>query len=269
MRKNILNLREPIVMGILNLTPDSFYDGGSFNNEEQWIKRAEQIVNEGGDVIDLGAVSTRPGAKEISVKEEEERLLPALEIIRKKFPDILISVDTYRADIARKAVNLGADIINDISAGTMDADMPKTISELKVPYILMHMQGKPKNMQDSPLYNDVVDDIINYFRNRITVFNKFGFDDIILDPGFGFGKTISNNYHILKKLRSFSTFGYPLLVGLSRKSMITKVLHNKSKDALNGTTVLNTVAIKNGANILRVHDVKEAVETIALVSLTE
>ncbi|MCF8308104.1 MAG: dihydropteroate synthase [Bacteroidales bacterium] len=267
MENRILNSSEPLVMGILNITPDSFYDGGKYTTEKEWMQKAEEIVKEGGHIIDLGAISTRPGAKEISEKEEKERLQPALRSIRKEFPDTSISVDTYRSNIAQMAVNEGADIINDISGGSMDDNMLNTISKLKVPYIITHIKGSPQNMQRNPDYDDVIEDIATFFRDRIFQLNELGFDDIILDPGFGFGKSISHNYRILRKLRAFRIMGYPVLAGLSRKSMINRVLNVGPEDALNGTTILNTIALNNGASILRVHDVKEAIEAIALVSL--
>ena len=267
MENRVLNSSEPLVMGILNITPDSFYDGGKYTTEKEWMQKAEEIVEEGGKIIDLGAISTRPGAKEITEKEEKNRLLPALKSIRKKFPDTTISVDTYRSEIAKAAVDEGADMINDISGGTMDGKMFKTISELNVPYVLMHIKGTPQNMQQNPDYDDVIEEIATFFRDQILKLNDHGFDDIILDPGFGFGKSISHNYRILRKLRAFSVMGYPVVAGLSRKSMINRVLNIPPEEALNGTTILNTIALLNGANILRVHDVKEAVEAIALVSL--
>ncbi|MCF8231107.1 MAG: dihydropteroate synthase [Bacteroidales bacterium] len=267
MKKRILDSSEPLVMGILNITPDSFYDGGKYTTEKEWMQKAEEIVTEGGRIIDLGAISTRPGAKEIPEKDEKERLLPALRSIRKEYPDTLISVDTYRSNIAQMAVEEGADMINDISGGTMDQNMFSTISKLEVPYIIMHIKGTPQNMQQNPDYDDVIEEIATFFRNQILQLNELGFDDILLDPGFGFGKSISHNYRILRKLRSFSVMGYPVVAGLSRKSMINRVLNVGPEEALNGTTILNTIALNNGASILRVHDVKEAVEAIALVSL--
>jgi len=231
------------------------------------MQKAEEIVKEGGQIIDLGAVSTRPGAQLASPKEEAARLKPALKKIRAAFPDTMISVDTYNAEVARMAVNEGADMLNDISGGTFDKHMFKTVSELKVPYVLMHINDYPERMQNYPRYTDVVETIISYFRDKIHQLNDLGFDDIILDPGFGFGKTISHSYRMMKKLRSFSVMGYPMMVGLSRKSMINNVLNIKPEQALNGTTILNTLALTQGARILRVHDVKPAVEAIALVSL--
>jgi dihydropteroate synthase len=259
---------EAIVMGVLNLTPDSFYDGGKYTTEKQWMQRAETILEEGGQIIDLGAVSTRPGARVPEISDEKQRLIPALKQIRKEFPTAILSVDTFRSEIAKMAVDEGADMINDVSAGNMDNKMLKTISQLDVTYILMHMQGVPSNMQQRPYYQNVIEDIIDFFRDKIKELNAMGFDDIILDPGLGFGKTISHNYRIIKNLRAFAVMGYPVLVGLSRKSMITKVLNLPSEKALNGTTVMNTIALMNGARILRVHDVKEAVEAAALYKLT-
>lgn len=269
MKPDILNLTDPIVMGILNLSPDSFYDGGKYTTEKEWMQKAEEIVKEGGRIIDIGAASSRPGADIIESKEEIERLKPAVQKIRKQFPETLISVDTYNAETAQMAVDEGADMINDVSGGSIDKEMFKTISKLKVPYVLMHIKDKPENMQNNPRYDDVVEDLIAYFRDKIHDLNNLGFDDILLDPGFGFGKSISHNYRLMKKLRSFSVMGYPLLVGVSRKSMINNVLNITPDKALNGTTILNTLALTRGAKILRVHDVKPAVEAIALVNLVE
>ncbi len=267
MKPDVLNLADPVVMGILNLAPDSFYDGGKYTTEKQWMQKAEEIVKEGAQIIDIGAVSTKPGSKLVSAKDETERLKPALKKIRKTFPETLISVDTYNSEVARMAVAEGADMINDVSGGTFDENMFKTISQLKKPYVLMHINATPDRMQQNAAYNDVVESLIEYFRGKIHQLNKLGFDDIILDPGFGFGKTISHNYRLMKKLRAFSVMGYPLMVGISRKSMINNVLNIGPEKALNGTTILNTLALTQGAKILRVHDVKPAVEAIALVNL--
>ena len=269
MKADVLHLTSPIVMGILNVSPDSFYDGGKYTTEKQWMQKAEEIVSEGAQIIDIGAVSTRPGASLVDSKSETERLKPVLKKVRKAYPDIMISVDTYHSSVAEFAVKEGADMINDVSGGSLDAKMLKTIAGLKVPYVLMHINKSPENMQERPFYHDVVEDIITYFREKIIMLNDLGFDDIILDPGFGFGKTISHNYRLMKKLRAFSVMGYPLMVGLSRKSMINNVLNISPDKALNGTTILNTLALTRGAKILRVHDVKPAVEAIALVSLVE
>jgi dihydropteroate synthase len=258
--------RSGLVMGILNVTPDSFYDGGQFNSEEKWLEHAHEMIDEGADIIDIGAYSTRPGASDISAEEEENRLIPAIRSVRKAFPAIMISADTFRADIARKAVEAGADIINDVGGGTLDENMFRTVAEMQVPYVLMHIQGTPQNMQKAPHYEDVVQEVYDYFEARINALNALGFSKIILDPGFGFGKTVGHNLSLLRNLDRFKEFGAPLLAGLSRKSIVNKVLNISSKDSLNGTTVLNTLAIQKGADILRVHDVKEAVEATRLLS---
>jgi len=263
----IINLEKPVVMGILNITPDSFFDGGKYLTTNAVIQRAEKILDEGGSIIDLGAVSTRPGAKQISESEELNRLLPALNAILKAYPDAIVSVDTYRASIAQKVVDSGASIINDISGGSMDLQMFSTIAKLKVPYILMHMKGTPQNMQINPKYSNTVNEIKKILQDKINDLHALGFKNIIVDPGFGFGKSVEHNYEILNRLAEFKTFGYPVLAGMSRKSMINKVLKINPAEALNGTTVVNTIAICNGADILRVHDVKEAVETIKITEM--
>ncbi len=264
MKVNLFNLDRPLVMGILNLTPDSFYDGGNYTNAEEALERCKQMVKEGADIIDIGATSTRPGANEISEEEETNRLFPILKTIREEFPNILISVDTYRASVARECVALGADIINDVSGGDLDPDMFTTIAELDVPYVMMHMQGTPDTMQSRPYYTDVIENIIEVYHQKISKLNELGFEKIIMDPGFGFGKTVEQNYRLLKKINTFHFYGYPVIAGISRKSMISKVLENKPEEALNGTTILNTIAIMKGADIIRVHDVKEAREVITL-----
>jgi len=263
----IINLEKPVVMGILNITPDSFFDGGKYLTTNAIIQRAGKILDEGGSIIDLGAVSTRPGAKQISENEELNRLLPALNAILKAYPDAIVSVDTYRAGIAQKVVDSGASIINDISGGSMDMKMFSTIAKLKVPYILMHMKGTPQNMQINPEYSDVVNEIKKILWDKVNELHAIDFKNIIVDPGFGFGKSIEHNYEILNRLAEFKEFGYPVLAGMSRKSMINKVLKINPAEALNGTTVVNTMAICNGADILRVHDVKEAVETIKITEM--
>lgn len=255
----------PLIMGILNVTPDSFFDGGEFTSEIQWMERAQQMIDEGVDIIDIGACSTRPGAAVISEKEEASRLIDVIKTIRKHFPELLISVDTYRSSIATEAILAGANIINDISGGTMDDTMFATIVKLKVPYILMHMQGTPQTMQQNPKYNHVVEDVCSFFNTKLNELKELGVSKVILDPGFGFGKTIEHNYQLLKNLRKFSSFGLPLLVGFSRKSMVNKIVNVKPAEALNGTTVLNTIGLENGAKILRVHDVKEAKEAVRIV----
>ena len=267
LRGELVDLSQPLVMGILNITPDSFYDGGRYETEQAILDRCGKIISEGGKIIDVGAYSSRPGADDVPPEEEWRRVKSALEVIRKEFPDVWLSLDTFRSDIARKAVEeFGVDIINDIYGGNADENMFRTMGELKVPYILMHMQGTPKTMQYAPQYDDVVADISMFFSDKVNKLHSFGVNDIILDPGFGFGKTVEHNYEILSRLKEFGLHDMPLCIGLSRKSMIYKVLDVLPGQSLNGTTVLNTIALLNGANILRVHDVKEAVESVKLVS---
>ncbi len=266
-RGELVDLSNPVVMGILNITPDSFYDGGKYETDKTIIERCEQIVSEGGSIIDVGAYSSRPGADDVPEEEEWRRVENALNLIRKDLPDVWLSLDTFRSGIARRAVEeYGVDIINDIYGGNADDKMFETIGELKVPYILMHMQGTPKTMQNDPQYGDVVADISLFFSQKVNELHSYGVNDIILDPGFGFGKTPEHNYELLKRLKEFGLHNLPLCVGLSRKSMIYKALDVLPEDSLNGTTVLNTIALLNGANILRVHDVKEAVESVKLVN---
>jgi len=260
-----INFRDSAVMGILNLTPDSFFDGGNYQNEKSVLNRAEQIITEGAQIIDLGAYSTRPGAKQVSVEEEFHRLQPAVKCIRKEFPDAILSIDTFRSIIAKQIVDeFGACIINDISGGTMDKGMYEIVGELKVPYIMMHIQGTPQNMQNKPIYHDLMKEMMNFFKQRISLLKEFGVQDIIVDPGFGFGKTIDHNYEIMGKLQEFTSLKCPLLVGISRKSMIYKFLGGDPTTSLNGTTALNMMALNRGANLLRVHDVKDAVECVQL-----
>jgi len=257
---------QPMVMGIVNITTDSFYDGGHYPTEAALLKRCEAIINEGGDIIDVGAVSTRPGAQETDAAEELRRLDRALVCLRKHFPAAIISVDTYRTDVAKAVVeNYAVDIINDISGGTLDGNMFETVAALNVPYVLMHIQGTPSNMQENPVYDNVMEDIISYLSDRIHRLRALGVKDIIIDPGFGFGKTIAHNYEILRHLKKLDIFELPILVGLSRKSMICKILNTDAQHALNGTTVLNTLALLGGADILRVHDVREAVECVKII----
>lgn len=264
-RGKLLELDKPMVMGIVNVTPNSFYEDSRFEDEKTILKRAEQILEEGGSVIDIGAQSTQPGAEETGIKEETQKLSKAIAWVRKEFPEAIISADTYHAEVAKAAVESGADIINDISGGTMDEKMFTTIDELNIPYILMHIQGTPTTMQKAPSYENVVHEVMFYFSEKILQLRELGVNDIILDPGFGFGKTVEHNYQLLNALDQFKIFNLPLLVGISRKSMINKVLEIKPEEALNGTTVLNTLALTKGASILRVHDVKEAVEAVRLV----
>lgn len=260
----LLNLDSPIVMGILNVTPDSFYDGGNLSNEDKIIAKADQMLKEGATILDIGGYSSKPGAEEVSEKEEIERVVPAIKQIISQFPDSIISIDTFRSAVAREAVNAGASIINDISAGDLDTDMFATVRELQVPYCIMHMQGNPKTMQENPTYENVVTEVFFSLSKKVELLRKMGVNDILIDPGFGFGKTIEHNYEILNNLNHFSLMNLPILVGVSRKSMIYKVLQNTPTEALNGTTALNSFALTKGANILRVHDVKEAQETIYL-----
>ena len=261
-----MELSEPIAMGILNITPDSFFDGGKYQLQKDIEERCEQILSEGAKIIDIGAYSSRPGATHISEEEEVKRLTQALSWIRKKYPNAILSVDTFRASVSELVVrDFEVDIINDISGGTMDEHMFETIGQLGVPYILMHMQGTPQNMQMNPVYQNLIGDISLFFAEQLKKLRAFGAKDVILDLGFGFGKTLEHNYELLRELRQFELFELPMLVGISRKSMIYKLLGVDSQAALNGTTALNTIALLNGANILRVHDVKEAVECINLV----
>ena len=260
-----INFNQTMIMGILNLTPDSFYDGNRHNTEATALKKVAQMIDEGADIIDVGAFSSRPGAKLVTYNEERQRLMPVLKIIKKHFPDIIISIDTYRHKIAIEAIEEGAHIINDISGGNLDDKMFKTIAGLQVPYIMMHMKGKPENMQKQTEYINVVNEIISFFEKKIKQLNDLGFDKIILDPGFGFGKTLNQNYEILNRLKEFSNLNYPVLVGMSRKSMLYKLLDITPDEALNATTVVNTIALLNGAKILRVHDVKQAVETRRII----
>jgi dihydropteroate synthase len=262
----LLDLEIPRVMGILNITPDSFYKGSRYNSDIEIIEAAGRMLNEGADILDIGGYSSRPGAKDISAGEEGHRVLKAVKLVNRNFPDATISVDTFRADIAREAVlECGAQIINDISGGDADSKMFETIGGLNVPYIMMHMKGKPLTMQDNPVYDDIIADILKWFGERIYRLKSAGVKDIIVDPGFGFGKTAEHNFELLRRLGDFAITGLPLMVGISRKGMIWKSLDITAEEALNGTTALNAIAIFNGADILRVHDVKEAVQVIQLI----
>lgn len=263
----LIDLSSPKVMGILNITPDSFFDGGSYKNDKAIISKVEKMLIEGATFIDIGAYSSRPGAKHISEQEELERILPVVKMLVKEFPEILISIDTFRSIIAKKCIENGACIVNDISAGSMDTRMFETIAKLQVPYIIMHMQGTPQNMQVNPAYKNVVTDILYYFSEKIYELRALGVNDIIADVGFGFGKTIDQNYTLLKNLELFKNLEIPTLAGLSRKSMLYKPLGITPEKALNATTAANTIALLKGTTILRVHDVKEAVETIKIVEL--
>ena len=261
----LISLEEPLVMGILNVTPDSFYEGSRKQTETDIRNRIEEILQEGGAIIDLGGYSSRPDAQDVSPEEEMERLCLALRILRDEYPKAMVSVDTFRADIARRCVEeYGAAIINDISGGELDAAMFPTIADLHIPYIIMHMRGTPKTMQQHCDYQNLTADILLYFSKKIEQLHLMGVNDIIIDPGFGFSKTLEQNYELMRHLADFSLFEKPLLVGISRKSMVYKLLGGTPTESLNGTTVLNTYALLNGANILRVHDVKAAVEAVRI-----
>ena len=254
-------------MGILNITPDSYYKGSRYITDEEILKASVRMISEGADIIDVGGYSSRPGAGDISKEEEVSRVCKAIKLISKELPEAILSVDTFRADVAREAIiGSGAHIINDISGGEADSKMFSVVEELNVPYIMMHMKGNPGNMQDNPVYDDIVADILKWLGERIFRLKSVGVKDIIIDPGFGFGKTASHNFELLRRLGDFSIAGLPVLIGVSRKSMIWKTLKISAEEALNGTTVLNAIALTNGADILRVHDVKEAKQAIQLVS---
>lgn len=262
----LLDLSSPCVMGILNVTPDSFYAGSRMQTEIDITHRIEQIVGEGAGIIDVGAYSSRSNAENVSPAEEMERLRMGLGILRKVRPDAVVSVDTFRADVARMCVEeYGVAIINDIAAGEMDGDMFRTVADLNVPYIMMHMQGAPQNMQQNPHYDNLLKEVFMYFARKVQQLRDLGVKDIILDPGFGFGKTVEHNYELLAHLEEFRIFELPLLAGVSRKSMIYRLLGTTPQEALNGTTVLDTICLLKGADILRVHDVREAVETVKIV----
>ena len=262
----LIELAHPIVMGILNATPDSFYSASRVESEKEIVQRALQIISEGGDIIDVGAYSTRPGADEVTLEEEMNRLRYALDIVTKVAPEAIISVDTFRADVAKMCVEeCGAHIVNDISGGTMDRRMFRTVAHLGVPYVLTHIQGTPQTMQQQCQYEDLIADIMLYFSQCVNDLRALGVKDIILDPGFGFGKTLAQNYELMQHLDDFSEFDLPLLVGVSRKSMIHQLLGVTPAESLTGTTALQTVALTKGANIIRAHDVREAVESISIV----
>lgn len=269
-RGELVSLKRPLVMGILNITPDSFYESSRCIEVSKAIERAGQIIEEGGDIIDVGAYSSRSGADDISEDEEIARLKSVLPLIREKYPNAIISVDTFRSSVARFAVaECGADIINDITGGEGDKNMFATIAELRVPYILMHMRGTPQTMQAQTDYDNIITDIITYFSKKIDELHRLGVNDIILDPGIGFAKSLEQNYNIIKNLADIAQIKLPLLVGVSRKSMIYKLLNTTPSEALIGTVALNTMALTKGANILRVHDVKECVETVKIFELSK
>ena len=263
---SVLDLSIPKIMGVLNVTPDSFYDGGIYSSEKKILKQVEKMVLDGADIIDVGGYSSKPGATSITIEEEEKRVIPIIKLIYKTFKESIISVDTFRSEISEKSINAGASIINDISGGDLDNNIYKIAGKYKTPYIIMHMRGNPSNMQNNPVYKNINYEIIKDLSKKIDLAQNNGVCDIIIDPGFGFGKTIEHNYQILNNLKLYKILDKPILVGISRKSMIYKLLKTEPSKALNGTTVLNTIALINGANILRVHDVKEAKEVIKLCS---
>ena len=268
---SLLSLSTPLVMGILNVTPNSFYHNSRKQSDEDIVNRCRDILQDGGAIIDVGAQSTSPSSKFLSAKEEADRLMPALKLIRKEFPNAIISVDTFYADIAKESVEeYGANIINDISGGEIDKRMFNVVAELNVPYILMHMRGVPQTMQDMTNYDNFIQDILYYFSEKRAKLSLLGVNDVIIDPGFGFSKSVAQNYELMAYLKYFHIFEEPILVGVSRKSMMYKLLETTPENSLNGTTVLNTASLLSGANILRVHDVKEAVECVKIISeLTE
>lgn len=261
---HLIDLTTPKVMGILNITPDSFFDGGKYSDSKQMLLQTEKMLSEGATFIDVGAYSSRPGAAHITESEELERITPVITALTKEFPGIHISIDTFRSNIAKACVENGAQLINDISAGAMDPKMFLTIAKLQVPYIMMHMKGTPQTMQLNPTYENITSEVLSYFSEKIFSLRKLGVNDIITDVGFGFGKTVAHNYELLSNLELLKKLEVPTLVGVSRKSMIYKLLDSDAKEALNGTTAANTIALLNGANILRVHDVKEAMEAITI-----
>jgi dihydropteroate synthase len=264
-RGKIIDLNTPKVMGILNVTPDSFYDGGFYLRESELLKQVEKMIRDGVDFIDIGGYSSRPGAQDISMEEEWNRVRPAIQCIKKEFPHTILSIDTFRAKVAQEAIEAGCDMINDISAGQLDNAMFKTVSALQVPYVIMHMRGTPQTMKQFTHYDNLLLEITDYFHQILYQLNQHGVNDVLIDPGFGFAKTIDQNFELLNHLEQFHVLDKPLLIGLSRKSLIWKTLNTTPESALNGTTALNTVALLKGASILRVHDVREAKETISLV----
>jgi dihydropteroate synthase len=263
-----IDLKTPKVMGILNVTPNSFYDGGKYDNAQAILRQAEKMLADGADFIDIGGYSSKPGAEFVTEAEELERVIPVIKMILAQFPEALISIDTFRSNVAIAAIENGAAMINDISAGNLDENMMETVAKLQVPYIMMHMRGNPQTMQKLTDYGDIVKEMLLYFSQKIAVARSLGINDLIVDPGFGFAKTLKQNYEVLQKLDLFLMADLPVLIGISRKSMAYKPLGSNAESALNGTTVLNTIALMKGAKILRVHDVKEAVETVKLLQLT-
>ena len=261
---NLLDLNKPKIMGILNVTPDSFFDGGLYNTEKKVDTQVMKMIEDGMDILDVGGYSSRPGASEISIDEEMDRVIPVVKFIRRTYPELIISIDTFRSEVARNCLDLGIDIINDISAGCIDENILDVVAEYNCPYIMMHMKGTPRTMQNNPEYENLIKELLIYFAKRIYLAREKGIIDIIVDPGFGFGKTLDHNYTIMKKIENFKLLDLPILVGISRKSFITKQLDIDKKDSLNGTTALNMYFLEKNINILRVHDVKEAKECIML-----
>jgi len=265
----LVDLEAPKVMGILNVTPDSFYDGGKYASHTDVLRHVEKMLSEGATFIDIGAFSSRPNAEMITIEEEMQRIIPVIRLILKEFPSALLSIDTFRSKVAAACIENGAAMINDIAAGNLDDKMFETIAKHKVPYIMMHMKGTPQTMQSLAQYDNIVKEMLFYFSEKIAKARSFGINDLIIDPGFGFAKTLEQNYEVLRKLELFKITGLPILAGVSRKSMVYKLLDSNAKDSLNATTVANTIALLKGAKILRVHDVKEAVEAVKLVSLAQ
>lgn len=261
----LITFEKPLIMGILNVTPDSFFDGGKHNTTQAAFVKAQQMIADGVDIIDIGAYSSRPGAHPITPQEETDRALPVIECIRREYPELMLSIDSFRSEVAKHAVRAGVNIINDISGGNLDENMFATVAQLKVPYILMHMRGTPENMQSMTNYKDIVDDICIYFGEKISALRASGVKDILIDPGFGFSKTIDQNYELLKRIEEFHYFGLPIVGGISRKSMIYKKLGITPGESLHSTTALNTLLIERGIQVLRVHDVKEAKELTNLL----
>lgn len=262
---NLIDLSTPKVMGVINLTPDSFYDGGKLTSEKEILLQANKMLQEGATFLDLGAYSSRPGAQFVSEKEEIHRLLPVIKILLNEFPETLLSIDTFRSNVANESIYAGASLINDISAGTLDDHMFKIIAQHQVPYVMMHMRGTPETMMQNTDYTDLTKEVIYYFSERIAKARSFGINDLIVDPGFGFSKTLDQNYELFNDLELFRHLNVPLLIGISRKSMIQKKIKTTAADSLNGTTALHAIAIQKGVSILRVHDAKEAFETINLL----
>ena len=268
-RNNIIDFSTPKIMGILNLSTNSFYDGGKYRSQKEILNQCQRMINEGAEIIDIGAHSSKPGSIPIDEAKERDIILPAVKLIRNSFSKVVISIDTFRSSVARDSINNGADMINDISAGSLDKYMFETIANLQVPYVIMHMQGVPENMQNNPQYENVMEQITGFLKRKLRKLKKLGAKNIIIDPGFGFGKTVNHNYKILNNLNDLRILDSPILVGLSRKSMIYKPLETSATNSLNGTTIAHSIAIKNGANILRVHDVLEAKECIKILNLAK